>query len=149
MSKASSVEPRFNPEDFDIPANYGHWHGDGAEDYIGPFFFYVDGDIIHTAFRVQEHHCNAHGSVHGGVLMTFADYLLCLAAHSGDSESVATISCNSEFIAPAWCGDLVLGRGEMVKKTGSMVFVRSEISANDEIILTSSAVVKRIRLKQA
>ena len=63
----------FNPEDYDIPESYRHWEGDAAEDYIGPFFFYMDGEHPRTAFRVQARHCNAHQTVHGGVLMSFAD----------------------------------------------------------------------------
>jgi len=135
---------RFSPEDFDIPSNYKHWVGDKAEDYIGPFFFHMEGEHPRTAFRVQQHNCNAHDSVHGGVLMTFADYTLCLGANGGESESVATISCNSEFVAPAHKGDLIVGRGEVIRRGGSIVFVRCELVANDTVIMISSAVIKRI-----
>ena len=31
------------PEDYEIYSNYRHWEGDKAEDYIGPFFFVMDG----------------------------------------------------------------------------------------------------------
>ena len=57
------------PEDYAIDTNYRHWEGDKAEDYIGPFFFMMDGENTRTAFRVAEHHCNAHDSLHGGILM--------------------------------------------------------------------------------
>ena len=102
----------FKPEDYDIPSHFKHWMGDKAEDYIGPFFFHMDGDTPRSAFRVQQHNCNAHDSVHGGVLMTFADYTLCLGANMGESESVATVSLSNEFIAPAYKGDLVEGECE-------------------------------------
>ena len=72
-----------HPTEYDIPASYQHWVGDKAEDYIGPFFFYMDGENPRTAFRIQQHNCNAHGSVHGGVLLAFADYSLCLCAMGG------------------------------------------------------------------
>lgn len=133
------------PEDFDIPANYQHWNGDKAEDYIGPFFFYMEGDHPRTAFRVQEHNCNAHDSVHGGVLMTFADYTLCLGANGGGSESVATVSCNNEFVAPAFNGELILGQAETIRRGRSIVFVRCTLAVDDRVILVSSAVIKRIQ----
>lgn len=138
----------FKAEDYDIPSHYRHWTGDKAEDHIGPFFFTMEGQNPRTAFRVEEHHCNAHDSVHGGVLMAFADYTLCLGANGGESESVATVSCNSEFIAPAYKGVLIQGRGEVTRRGGSMVFVRCELLAENTIVLTSSAVIKRIRNKQ-
>jgi len=135
----------FDPQDYDVPANYRHWVGDKAEDYIGPFFFYMEGEHPRTAFRVREHNCNAHDSVHGGVLMAFADYTLCLCANGGETESVATVSCNNEFVAPACNHDLVLGRGEVVRRGRSIVFSRCRLSVEDKVILVASAVIKRIR----
>ena len=134
-------------EDYAIDSNYRHWQGDKAEDYIGPFFFTMDGENPRTAFRVKEHHCNAHDTLHGGVMMALADYTLCLCANGGEAESVVTVSCNSEFIAPAFKGDLVEGRGELVKRGGSMVFSRCELFVGDTVVLTSSAVIKRLRKK--
>ncbi len=133
------------PEDFDIPSNFRHWVGDKAEDYMGPFFFCMDGENVRTVFRVQEHHCNAHDTLHGGVLMAFADYTLCLCANGGENESVATISCNSEFIAPAFHRNLVQGSGELIKRGGSIVFARCELRVDATVVLISSAVIKQIR----
>ncbi len=132
-------------EDYDTPSNFRHWEGDKAEDYIGPFFFTMNGENSQTAFRVQEHHCNAHDSLHGGVLMALADYTLCLCANGGENESVATVSCNNEFIAPAFKGDLVQGSGELIKRGGSMVFVRCKLRVEEKVVLTGSAVIKCIR----
>ena len=134
----------FNPTEYDIPANYRHWEGDTAEDSIGPFFFYMDGDNPRTAFRVQAHNCNAHNTVHGGVLMAFADYTLCLGANGGESESVATVTCNNEFVAPANEGDLILGEAETIRRGRSIVFMRCTLRTGEQVILTSSAVIKRI-----
>jgi len=136
---------KFIPEDYDIPAQYRHWHGDKAEDFLGPFFFMAEEGVIHTAFRIQEKHCNAHDSLHGGIMMTFADYTLCLAANGGAEESVATVTCNNEFVAPAFMGELVLGRSELVRRGRSLVFARGELKVDDRIILTSSGVIKLLR----
>jgi len=136
---------KFKPENYDIPADYRHWHGDRAEDFLGPFFFKLNGDAIHTAFRVEERHCNAHNSLHGGVMMTFADYTLCLAANGGGEQSVATVTCNNEFVAPAHKGDLVLGRCEVVRRGRSLVFTRGELLVDGKIILSCSGVIKLLR----
>lgn len=142
------MQNRIKPEDLNIPAEFQHWVGDAFEDYVGPFFFRTEGEITHTAFRIQAHNCNAHQVVHGGMLMTFADYTLCMAATSGSQEeSVVTVTCNNEFIGPAYEGDLVLGRGEVTRKGGSLIFTRVTLEANGKTILTSSGVVKRLRNK--
>ena len=132
------------PEYYQLPSNYRHWEGDTAEDYIGPFFFYIDGETPRTAFRIQEHHCNAHNSVHGGVLMAFADYTLCIGANMGESESVATVSCNNEFVAPAYQGDLLEAECVVVRRGKSLVFTRCEVRVGGKSILNSSGVIKRI-----
>ena len=132
------------PEYYQLPSNYRHWEGDTAEDYIGPFFFYIDGETPRTAFRIQEHHCNAHNSVHGGVLMAFADYTLCIGANMGESESVATVSCNNEFVAPAYQGDLLEAECVVVRRGKSLVFTRCEVRLGAKPILNSSGVIKRI-----
>lgn len=139
------TKEKFRAADYGIPAHYRHWNGDRAEDHLGPFFFHMEGDTSMTSFRVADHHCNAHDSLHGGILMAFADYTLCLVANGGSNESVATVTCNNEFIAPAFAGEVVYGRGELVKRGGSLVFVRAEIRVEDRIILSSSGVIKRIR----
>ena len=71
---------------------------------------------LSTAFRIQEHNCNAHNSVHGGVLMAFADYTSCIGANMGESESVATVSCNNEFVATAFQGDLLEAQCFVVRR---------------------------------
>ena len=134
-----------NPEEFNVPPQYRHWLGDKAEDHIGPFFFYMDEDQPRTAFRVREQNCNSHNSVHGGVLMAFADYTLCMGANGGEDESVITVSMNSEFTAPGKNEDLILGHCEVIRRGRSMVFVRCQLTANDQTVLMASAVVKVLR----
>jgi uncharacterized protein (TIGR00369 family) len=136
------------PENYDIGAHYQHWVGDTAEDYLGPFFFVMQGEHPRSAFRVQKHHCNAHNTLHGGIMMALADYTLCLGANGGsNTQSVVTVSCSNEFIAPAQLGDLVEGHAKVLKQGGSIVFVRCELKVDEKIILNSSGVIKRIRLE--
>ena len=136
------------PQDYDVPEQYRHWSGDPAEDRIGPFFFRIEQGVVYSAFRVQDEHCNSHASAHGGLLMAFADYTLCIAANEGKEESVATVSCSNEFIAPAVAGDLVCGQAEVTRRGGSLVFVRVVLSVGQRTILTSSGVIKRLRPKR-
>lgn len=130
---------------YQIPQGYQHWDGDNFEDHIGPFFFRMEGDIARTVFRVQAKNCNGHHIVHGGALMTFADYTLCIAATKGGEEPVVTVTCNNEFAGAANEGDLVCGRGEVIRRGGSLVFTRVLLTVNDRTVLTASAVVKRLR----
>lgn len=137
-----------NPIDYDVPSEFKHWSGDAAEDRVGPFFFYIDEGIVHSAFRLRQEHCNSHQSAHGGILMMFADYSLCIAANAGTEESVATVSCNNEFVGPAVVGDLICGRAEVTRRGGSLVFARVQLSVGQTTILNGSGVIKRLRPKR-
>jgi uncharacterized protein (TIGR00369 family) len=134
-----------DPQDYEVPETFRHWPGDPAEDALGPFFFMMDEGQPRTAFRAVARHCNAHQTVHGGILMAFADYTLCLGANGGEQESVVTVSCSNEFIAAANQGDLIQGNGEVIRRGGSLVFVRCTLQVGDTVVLASSGVIKRLR----
>lgn len=130
-----------------VPEGYQTDPGfDPAEDHIGPFYYKKEADGLVFAFRATDHHCNAHDTVHGGVLMTFADYCLCMqATHGYENESCLTISFNGEFVSAGKIGDLIECRANVTRKTGSMVFVTGEVYSGEEVIFTFSSVVKRLR----
>ena len=137
----------FNPADYNIPPHFKHWGGDPAEDHIGPFFSRFANDKAECAMRVLPHHCNTYGIVHGGVLMAFADYVLGVAAIGQDSEMSVTVSCNQEFVSPAYTNELIIGRSERVRKTSTLVFTRGTLLVKERVIMTMSGIFKRIRPK--
>ncbi len=119
---------------------------DAAEDHIGPFYYRQGSAGMEYAFRASEQHCNANGTVHGGVLMTFADYSLSMTSTDGyDNESCVTVSFSCEFMAAVEIGQVVECTVDVNRKTGSMVFVSGKIHSNEILCFTFSAVVKRIR----
>lgn len=128
-----------------IPAGFENWAGDPAEDHIGPFFFRLQEGKLETAFRISEKNLNSAGNAHGGCLMTFADYTLCVTAINGTNDDCVTVSCNSEFVDAALPGDLVIGEGILTRRTGSLAFTQCILRVEDRIVMTASAIIKRIR----
>lgn len=127
---------------------YQAWEGgtDPFEDYAGPYFFKkMEDGSIRCAFEALPHHCNGGGFLHGGSLMTFADYaLFALAGDVLDGPGV-TVSFNSEFISAVGAGNFIEATGEVVRNTRSMIFVRGQVFCGDETLLNFSGVIKRIR----
>lgn len=137
----------FDRASLHIPDDFRHWSGDPAEDHVGPFFFKPQGEgRVQTVFRPRLHHCNTYGGVHGGVLMTFADYTLCLAAMQSETDTAVTVSATCEFLDAAREGELLAGEGEVMRMTGSLVFTRAVICAGERVVMTASAVLKRVRV---
>ncbi len=119
---------------------------DPAEDHIGPFFYRDSREGFECAFMAEPKNCNVNGLVHGGVLMTFADFALCIAATDHyDEESCTTVSFNADFVAAASKGERVSCSPKVTRKTGSLVFVIGDLHTDNGIIMTFSAVVKRLR----
>lgn len=137
-----------NPEDFAIPAGYEHWSGDPAEDNVGPFFCKSLAPASETALRLEEKHCNMFGIVHGGVLMCFADYTLCLSAIESTSEGCLTLTCDNQFVSSAKAGELLTGHGELIRRTRKLAFVRATLKVGDRVVLSSTATLKMLPMEQ-
>ena len=116
------------------PAAAG-WDPDDDEGFValvGPMWKRRSGETDHYAFVAEAKHHNRRGVVHGGMLMTFADQAFGeLVLDSVDHRLCATIQLNTHFIAAVQAGDFVVGRGEIVRKTRSIVFVRGILSVGN------------------
>ena len=134
-------------ESVSLPSDYQVYeYDDPFEDHVGPMGYKVVDGTITFAFLADARHRNTAGTVHGGMLMTFADFALCLTATwDQPGEKCVTVSCNSEFVAPGRPGALIEASGEVVRRTKSLTFVRGQVYADDRILLNYSAIVKRIR----
>ena len=120
--------------------------GDPFEDLAGPFYFKVDDDGRSVcAFRAERKHLNGGGFLHGGCVMTFADFSLFVIARGAIDESrTVTATFNCELVGTARTGELVECRGEVVKAGRSMVFVRGIISCEGEPVMSFSSVLKKM-----
>jgi acyl-coenzyme A thioesterase PaaI-like protein len=118
-------------------AGWYYLHGDDPfEDHAGPFYFRDDEKGRVCAFRAEPRHMNGGNFMHGGCLMTFADFTLF------DRHAV-TATFNAEFVGAVPPGSLVEARAEIVKAGKSMVFMRGLITTGGEPVLSFSATLKK------
>jgi len=127
-------------------AGWRTWPGDPFESQSGPFYFREEADgTIRCAFRAEAKHMNGGGFMHGGCVLTFADFcLFAIAGKELEGGHSVTVSLGGEFVGTAHVGDLIECTGEVVKAGKSMVFVRGLISTGGEPMLPFSGVVKRV-----
>jgi uncharacterized protein (TIGR00369 family) len=112
----------------------------------GPMYFRYEDDVPVAAMRALPKHMNAGSMVHGGCLMSFADFaLFVIAKRAMDNQYGVTIAFTSEFLSPAREGDLLEARGEVLRTGRSLLFVRGLITANDEPCLNFSGTIKRVK----
>ena len=133
-------------------AGFKAW-GDGEpfEDKSGPFFMRLNdpnqGNL--SAMITDSSHMNSGGFLHGGLLMTFADYALFVIAYDElDGAHAVTVSCQAEFLASTdEIGTILHATGTVTRNTRSLIFVRGQITkASDpnKILTTFSGIIKRV-----
>ena len=73
--------------------------GDPFEDLAGPFYYRIgdDGRPV-CAFRAEAKHMNGGGFMHGGCMMTFADFAL-FALAGVFVGAIATVTCTAMIYA--------------------------------------------------
>lgn len=133
-------------EQVQVPGGYKQLAGvSPAEDDIGPFYYKKTDTGLQMGFIARQKNCNGLGTVHGGVLMCFADYAATMLALSGVRENCATISFTSDFMSGAKLGDWVEASGVVVKRTGSLTFLRGQLQVGDELVMSFQAVMRRLK----
>jgi uncharacterized protein (TIGR00369 family) len=127
---------------------------DPFEDHVGPFYFKIGDDAskagaVHCVLPTEARHGNYRGGVHGGAILAFADYALCLvagrAADKGTNTSFAmTVSIAVEFLAAAQTGRPIESTGEPLQVTGRLAFARGSITQQGRTIALWSGVVRHV-----
>jgi uncharacterized protein (TIGR00369 family) len=130
-------------------AGWLYWPTDNWEMNGGPFYFRVEADgTARCAFRAETKHLNGQGHMHGGALMTFADFsMFGISAGALGETSAVTVSMNCEFVSAANVGDLLESSGEIVRQGRTLLFQRGEITTAGRIVMTFSGVLMRVGRK--
>jgi uncharacterized protein (TIGR00369 family) len=132
-------------------AGYQTWEEghDPFEDHVGPFFFREEAPgRYRCAFIAEPKHVNGGGFMHGGMIMTFADFALFVFARPAlipEGAHAVTVSLTGDFTASVYPGDFVESTGEIVHAGRSMIFIRGTIFVGDRTALAFSGVIKKIK----
>ena len=99
---------------------------------------------------ITENHLNAAGITHGGFIAAFVDAGAGTAAHrSAGNSPCVTISLELKFISAVRLGQELIGNTKIQKKTKTMVFLTSELTAGNRIVATASGIWKILKLTGA
>jgi acyl-coenzyme A thioesterase PaaI-like protein len=89
---------------------------------------------------------NGSGFMHGGCLMTFADFaLFAIGSDALQGTGSVTASLNGEFLDACQEGDFVEATGEITRAGRSLVFIRGIITTAGRPLLSFSGIVKKVR----
>jgi uncharacterized protein (TIGR00369 family) len=95
----------------------------------------AEGEIRRYALLVEQKHMNSSGSLHGGVLMTFADIAMSQTARAeSGAESCSTVSLTCDFTGPGKLGDVIEARVQVMRQTRTMIFLSAKIVCGERVL---------------
>ena len=119
----------------------------GFIENVGPLYGKWTGTHLHLGFRVERRHCNPGQVAHGGMLATFADMFLPIAARfqaKMETGMVPTVNLTCDYLAPAPLGAWVEGTAEPVRITKNLLFAQGIATADGEPVLRANGIFKII-----
>lgn len=115
-------------------------------EHVGPFYHRINEDgKVHCAFPTKRKTLNNNNVVHGGALLTFADYCLYVIASTYAECSVVTVTLNGEFAGPVEAEAIVEASGHVFSAGRSLIFARGLCTVGERHVLNFSGVLKRIK----
>jgi uncharacterized protein (TIGR00369 family) len=112
--------------------------------HVGPLYVRTsgeDGPVL--GLRAADHHCNASGAVHGGLLASLCDSACGQAIRARADDGIAgaaTVSLTTDYLAPAWPGAWLEARTTVEKLGGRLAFADCSVTADGREVVRARAV---------
>ena len=113
---------------------------------VGPLWErLVNGEHEYAVVTEDKHH-NRRGRVQGGLLMTFADRSCGMTArYVSGRPTLATVQMDVQFIDSGKIGETLISKPRVVRVTRTLIFMTTEVTANERCIVTASGVFKILK----
>ena len=95
-------------------------------------------------FASEDRHANLLGMVQGGMLMSFADRALGLAAWEAAGQPSVTVQFNAQFLTAARIGAFIEVEPRVVQATRSLVFVEGMLRSSDAEHASAQGIWKKV-----
>jgi acyl-coenzyme A thioesterase PaaI-like protein len=118
----------------------------GFLNLVGPLWQrLVNGEHEYAIVAEDKHH-NRRGRVQGGLLMTFADRSCGMTArYVSGRPTLATVQMDTHFVDSGKIGETLISKPRVVRVTHSLIFMTTEVTANERCIVTASGVFKILK----
>ena len=129
--------------DSNVPAGFGPiFRSSPVLDALGHFYSRGAGETLELGLLVSDRHVNSRGTLHGGVIATFADVSLgYLMAFGGPTpRRLVTVSLNVDFIGSASLGDWVALTMDPPHLGARIAMANARLHVGDRQIARASAV---------
>ncbi|MGE0153241.1 MAG: PaaI family thioesterase [Reyranellaceae bacterium] len=108
---------------------------DPFEEFVGPFWFRKADGKAQCCMLPDQRHLNSGGMVHGGLLMSFADYALATAAGATAGKFALTVALTCQFLNAGRPGVPIEAEAEEIRAGKTLSFVRGQVSQEGSTLL--------------
>lgn len=111
-------------------------------EHVGPIHVRDQDGELTFGLEAEERHANHRGTVQGGLLSTFADFVLgrAIEADADDDKPRATVSLTVDFLKPAKPGDWIEGRARVDRVGGTLAFADCALTVGGKEVVRARAV---------
>jgi len=127
----------------DVPAGFAEFSNQGPFlEHVGPVYVREDRGQLVFGLRAEERHTNHRGTIQGGLLSTFADFVLgrAIEADADDGKDRATVSLTVDFLKPAKPGEWIESRTRVDRVGGTLAFADCTLAVGEREIVRARAV---------
>lgn len=113
---------------------------------VGPLWRKGFGREVRFGLLPEAKHGNHRNIVHGGMLMTLADYGLgSYMAEIVGNQNQVTIQLDVQFNSPAILGEFLEVKTEMTRQTSQLFFLRGLIMSGERVVVSASGIWKSVK----
>ena len=121
------------------------WPQDTFETGSGPFYSRnEDGRGVVSAFIAEPRHMNGGGFMHGGCLLTFADFACFAIGEAFTTGGAVTVNLSGDFLSAVSVGAHLEATGEVTRAGGRLVYIRGMVTADAKPALSFTSVVTKL-----
>ena len=140
------------------PDNPGWRHWNLKDDTLfnsvvmGKLITRVEQNGRHSRLRIfpERRHQNLQGIIHGAVTLSLIDISLFTTMHtlgSGNAGPSVTLELSTQFTGAGQPDRPLDAVTEIVRETGSLVFVRGTVEQEEHVVASFSGIVKKMRVR--
>jgi uncharacterized protein (TIGR00369 family) len=103
------------------------------DSFARPWFLKAENGTLVGGLRVMSHHANPNGVCHGGMLATFCDVHMSVAAvyqHGLAPRLLPTVSLALDFLQPIPLGAWVEGRAQLLRAGRRLAFIQDLLTVD-------------------
>ena len=136
------------------PENPGWYHWNLKDDTLfngavmGRLITRKEGDKCRLRMFPERKHENLQGIIHGAVTLSLIDISLFTTMHTigtGNAGPSVTVELSTQFVGGGKMDQPLDAVCEIVRETGSMVFVRGTVEQEDHMVASFSGIVKKMK----